>query len=362
MELMQASKQWASRPDDERFTSLIDMRRHFETLRDNSHQSVVRTSRLRCVPTIDNTGMLVDVRDEAYEPTNWAFGQLASLAKAPAGYLSKLPAPLAADCVNYGLQFSRDVEEVGILTRNGGENIVRAATGPNYGRIWNSDILDTLVQRFGDGVSGDWKVPGEFGKAVAVTKANTTLYASDRDLFVFLADEHNRIEIPNRRNGQMGSVARGMFMWNSEVGSKTFGMATFLFDYVCANRIVWGAVEYKQVSIRHTGGAPDRYLDEMQPALIAYANGSASSVVNAIEQARDKRLDKDHLDAFLRERFGASKVEPLKALHIAEEDRPIENLWDVTTAATAYARSIPHQDTRVEFERVAGKVLELAAN
>jgi hypothetical protein len=359
---MQASNEWASRPADERFTSLIDMRKHFETLRNDSHQSVVRTNRLRCIPTIDNTGMLVNVRDEAYEPTNWSFGQLASLAKAPAGYLSKLPAPIAADCVNYGLQFTREVEEVGVLVQNGGSNIVRAATGPNYGRIWNDDILQTLVQRFGDGVSGEWKVPGEFGKDVVVTKDNTTLYASDRDLFVFLADEHNRIELPNRRNGQTGSVARGMFMWNSEVGAKTFGMATFLFDYVCKNRIVWGAVEYKQVSIRHTGGAPDRYLDEMQPALIAYANGSASSVVNAIEQARDKRLDKDHLDAFLRDRFGASKVEPLKALHVAEEERPIETLWDVTTAATAYARSIPHQDMRVEFERTAGKVLELAAN
>jgi hypothetical protein len=34
-------------------------------------------------------------------------------------------------------------------------------------------------------------VPGEFGQRVAVTKQNTTLYASDRDMFVFLADEED---------------------------------------------------------------------------------------------------------------------------------------------------------------------------
>jgi hypothetical protein len=33
------------------------------------------------------------------------------------------------------------------------------------------------------------------------------------------------------------------------------------------------------------------------------------------------------------------------------------NLWDATTAATAYARTIPHQDARVALERQAGELL-----
>ena len=63
-------------------------------------------------------------------------------------------------------------------------------------------------------------MPGEFGERVTVKKENTTLYASDRDMFVFLADEENRIEIPGRRAGRSGSFARGFFVWNSEVGKK----------------------------------------------------------------------------------------------------------------------------------------------
>jgi hypothetical protein len=51
----------------------------------------------------------------------------------------------------------------------------------------------------------------------------------------------------------------------------------------------------------------------------------------------------------------------IKAVHELEEHRPIETLWDVTTAVTALARNIPHQDRRVELEREAGKVLQLAA-
>src|SRR4029077_3736004 len=115
--------------------------------------------------------------------------------------------------------------------------------------------------------------PVEFGNRIPVTKENTPLFASDRDMFVFLADEDRRIEVPDRRNGSGGSMARGVFVldseggdktpglgffvWNSEVGDKTLGLGFFLFDYVCCNRIVWGADQYTEVRIRHTKGAPD---------------------------------------------------------------------------------------------------------
>jgi hypothetical protein len=56
-------------------------------------------------------------------------------------------------------------------------------------------VVDALVDRFGDGITGTWRVPGEFGQRVTITKENTTLFASDRDMFVFLADEENRIEL-----------------------------------------------------------------------------------------------------------------------------------------------------------------------
>lgn len=49
--LTAASKQWASRPADERFTSLIDMQNHFDLLRRNSAAKVVPSSVLTAEPT-----------------------------------------------------------------------------------------------------------------------------------------------------------------------------------------------------------------------------------------------------------------------------------------------------------------------
>ena len=193
------------------------------------------------------------------------------------------------------------------------------------------------------------------GRAVTVTKENTTLFAGDRDMFVFLADEQNRIEIPDRRDGQSGTLARGFFVWNSEVGSSTFGVATFLFDYVCCNRIVWGAKEYRQITIRHTASAPDRWADELAPALTAYANSSTHDVVAAVTAAKAARLD--NVDEFLTKRFSKRLAVTFKAVHELEEMRPIETLWDAATAATAYARGVGYQDDRVAIERQAGELI-----
>ena len=131
------------------------------------------------------------------EPTHWSFGQIAGLVGAPANYLRDLPAPIVADCVNYGLRFNRNVDDLGILLtkKDDGVTELRAATGPRYGRVWNTEVAGALVQRFGDGINGEWRVPGEFGREITVTRDNTILFASDRDMFVFLGDEKNRIEV-----------------------------------------------------------------------------------------------------------------------------------------------------------------------
>jgi hypothetical protein len=325
--------------------------------------------RMPALAAAERARLTIETPRSLSRPTHWSFGQLASLAGAPPSCLRELPAALAADCINYGLHYGRAVEEVGVLlTRRdetlGSELELRAATGPRYGRIWNGGeggVVDALVHRFGDGISGDWRVPGEFGREVVVTKENTTLFASDRDLFVFVADEKNRIEVPGRRRlfsggTEPGLMARGFFVWNSEVGDTTLGAGFFLFDYVCCNRIVWGARDYNEVRIRHTSGAPDRWLEEVVPVLTEYANGSAEPVVAAIEAAKLEEVDK-----FLSERFGKRLVADLKEIHAIEERRPIETLWDVTTAVTAYARSVPNSDRRIALEREAGKVMQLAA-
>ena len=358
--LTAASRQWATRGPDERFTNLLDMRDHFAHRKSNSRAVVCPSNAIEAVAESDNKGLMVaSPSGHLFAPSNWAFGQLATLVSAPAPYLRTLPSSLAADNLNYGLKVTRDVSDLGLLLyRNGGEPTIDAATGPKYGRIWNSDITTHLIERFGNGRDGYFRVPGFFGRALdEVTKENTTLYAGDRNMFVFLADEERRIEIPNRRDGKPGSLARGFFVYNSEVGERTFGVETFLFDYVCCNRIVWGATEHKVLKIRHTGGAPDRYLRKIQPALETYARSSATNLTAAIEDARKDRVADNLSDWLAKRQFTKAQAASMVKAHELEEGRPIESRWDVVVAATAIARGYENQDTRIELERKAGELL-----
>lgn len=404
--LTAASRQWASRPADERYTSLTALHDDMLALRNTSRGTTASSRAIEFRPT-DNTmkaGIEVyGANGTGYAPTNFAFGQAAARVGAPAAYLRTLPPQLACDALNFGFKFAREAEEVGVLLTKRRvephiaamlpaplasakdaligddiaamlraplasakatppavtiENTLRAMTGPKYGRVWNSEITAQLVNRFGDGVTGDWRVPGEFGKAVTVTKANTTLFASDRDMFVFLADETNRIEMPNRRGGRTGSLARGFFVWNSEVGDKTVGVAMFLFDYTCCNRIVWGVNGFKEIKMRHTAATPDRWLEEIAPVLHAYHDMSADPIENALKAAQSKKVD--DMDAWLASRVTGPVAARMAIAHLAEEGRPMETVWDAVTGLTAHARSVTFQDDRVELERIAGRMLESA--
>jgi len=376
--LMQCSEQWMKRPADERFLDLPSMKAMADASRENSVENVITNRKVRFTPHPANPtrGLTIEGSNGYIDPTHYSFGQLASLVGAPASYLRKLPAPLAADALNYGMKFHRDVQEIGVLrtvqeVAAPGESFadeaaathhvqLRAATGPNYGRVWNNDIIGMLMQKFGDGRTGDFRVPGEFGQQVDITKDNTTLYASDRDMFIFLADETNRVEMQNRRDGKGGSLARGFFVWNSEVGSQSLGAAFFLFDYACSNRIVWGVEGFKEIRLRHTSGAPERWMESIVPVLKDYANAAAEPVEKTIQIAQQKRVD-DDLHKFLKERkFTQAQINGAKEAHLREEGRPIETLWDAVTGVTAYAKSIKNQDDRVGVERLGGKLLDLA--
>jgi hypothetical protein len=364
MELVQASKQWASRPNDERFLSLDAMLDHFKTQKLNSRSMVKANRELNFAPVEGDTAkkeLVIQTDKGEATPTNWSFGQLATLANAPSGYLRTLPTPIVADLMNYGLKVHRDVESVGVLlTRNDNSNVatLRAATGPNYGRIWNAEVVKGLIKVVGDGATGAWRVPGEFGEDVTITKQNTTLYGSDRDMFIFLADERNRIEVPDPSGGYR-SLARGFFVFNSEVGKMSIGVTSFLFDFVCFNRIVWGAQDVNEIRFRHSKGAPWRYIEEIEPALKTYAEGSVKGIEDGVKAAQARRID--NVDEFLNQRFSKNMALAIQATHIQEEGRPVDTLWDATTAISAQAKTIVHQDARINLEREAGKIMELAA-
>ena len=368
------SSEWYRRPDDQRFMSLDDLMASVSSRADRCTTRTLETKSIRVNATRgDNTRLTLAApgRDVELAPTHWSFGQLCSQVSAPASYLRNLPAPIAAINLQHGLLSNR-TELVKTLEYADGTAELRAVTGPDYGRIYDHELVSAVQKIAGNG-TGDtrWKIPGvlDWGSNIynpnaAVTRESTTLYASDRDVFMFLVDDLNPIEAGRLPNGDPDLFFRGFYCWNSEVGSKTLGIATFYLRAVCQNRNLWGVENFDEITIRHSKYTADRFAAEAAPALLSYAESSPLSFVNTITAARDRIVadNDDEAKDFLRKRkFGKTDTQKIIDAVLNEEGHPPASIFDFVQGITAVARDEKHQDARLDMESAAKDLLAAVA-
>lgn len=350
------NSQWSTRPDDQRFLDLESLYQAVAARRRESSVMDVALDAMQIRPTDAGEMTLTDRDGRGGVLNNWSFGQLCQRAKAPAGYLRSLPSQLAA----IPLQWSLETHEAGDEANDGklliqGGNAINAITSPTYGRIWDMDVVSALRRSVDTNV---WKVPAASYSASDPKRA-TTLYASDRDVFIFLVSEAT-IDA-----GGGDSVNRGFYCWNSEVGSSKFGLATFTYDYVCDNRIIWGQANFSEITIRHTSGGPHRFAAQATPQLAAYVNASTVDTVATIKAAKAREVGKDKksvIDWMKARGFTAAVAG--KAYAAAESDTRNYNprtVWGLVQGVTDVAHDVGHTDDRVAMEAQAGRLLQSVA-
>src|SRR6266700_5150598 len=156
------SSEWFSRPDDERYLSLTDL---YDAVRRRADRAQARTVESRAVKVeaardnAERLALLVPGRDEPVASTHWSFGQLCGLVGTPSSYIcGSFPAALAG--LQHGL-LSQRTELLKTLETDDGRLTLRAVTGPEYGRIWDHELVAAVIDIAGNG-TGDtmWKVPG----------------------------------------------------------------------------------------------------------------------------------------------------------------------------------------------------------
>ncbi len=368
------SSEWFSRPADERYLSLGALYEAVKMRSDRARTRTVESAAIRVKADradADTIALIVPGQRRPLLPTHWSYGQLCSLVGAPGTYMRQLPAPLAGINLQHGLLSHRS-ELLKTLETDDERVELRAITGPEYGRVWDHELVSAVMRIAGNG-TGDtiWKVPGVLDWStmthnpfVEVSEETTTLYASDRDVFLFLVDDTHPIEAGRLPNGEPDLYFRGFYCWNSEVGSKTLGIASFYLRAVCANRNLWGTENFEEIVIRHSKFAAHRFAREAAPALTSFANSSPANFVAGIRAARDRivaRTDDDR-EGFLRRR-GFTKGDSARIIEtvLQEEGRPPESIFDFVQGMTALARRRTHQDARLELEGKARRLLEQAS-
>lgn len=382
------SRQWISRKADERFLSLEDLANKARARAENAKEIVLKNNGFEVLSpeildTDDRNTMLAKAQQitiglpsgDEVAPTNWAFGQIAGLAKAPASYLRQLPAAIVSDALQYGLRYNRGAEDVKLYAD---DLEAMAITGPDYGRIFNHDVAEavSMVAATGQG-DHQWKVPGMLDWSTGiydprhpVTADTTTLFMNDRSIFIFLCQDLAPIEIGKLPNGEPDLVFRGFYVTNSEVGAGSLKLGAMYLRAICQNRILWGVEGFEELTMRHTKYAPARFVEEARPALESFANGSEGKLIEGITKAREAKIADTKEEAL--QWLGARNISRKRSLAIMEritvemregdeeDNRPV-SAWEMAQGITAQAREEQNHDTRMDLELDAKRLLDKVA-
>ena len=120
-------------------------------------------------------------------PPTGALASLCTLVGAPSSYLRQLPAAIAGINLQHGLLIDHRGELIKTLEADNGGLDLRAVTGPDYGRIWDHELVAAVRKDCGQWhrrhqVEGAGRARLEYDDStipiVDVTKDTTTLYAS----------------------------------------------------------------------------------------------------------------------------------------------------------------------------------------
>ena len=179
-----AHQEWATRPPDERYASVSALYDAARARRVRTEERAIETSEFRTEAEGTGALALLEASGRTAALTNWSFEQLATIAGAPPKYLRTLPASIASQAINYGLQrFARD--EYQLLVERTAPWTVHAITSPRYARVQHHElaarVLDLMAQH------PAWHLPlgykdGEYG----AERVPSGAYLGDRDMFLFL--------------------------------------------------------------------------------------------------------------------------------------------------------------------------------
>lgn len=353
--IMKASSQLFGRKKDEKFETLGQLRDHltrrssgvFEKTVDLSEFGYNHNGKL----FLEQGNILSEKAGLRHDLNDWSFRQLCKQVSAPAEFILNLSPRLGAECMQEAsfnrAADSRKGKSVFYMDKNGpegSEGTIRAVTTDRYVRVYDSEVLTEIEKH-----AGGMEAQG--------------LYSGERDIFCFMTNEDLKVNIAGE------DLSRGFMVWNSEVGSRTFGVMSFYFRTICSNHIVWGCSNVKERISKHIGQVRDIFND--LPNFIEWA-ACKDELINdekAIKKAQEMMLAKDPVAcAQILRKMGWGKKASEAIVQEAEVDHERFNtpgepysIWGIVQGATAYSQRHDNLDDRFAEDLKISKLLDKAA-
>lgn len=384
---MSASSQWMHRPSDERFESLDTMLLAAQNKTKKSREIDTSAKSLKFAPRNDDGIVVVGQKGEA-NPSYLASRQISQRLGLGTGLFATddnekplLSNRIICDALNYRCSQMNPHEEIKLLIQQGQTDLtVRSVTSPGYARVFDSEIIPyaQLMQQSG------WKLPparpvsndqpgirlATEADVLKLSKAGNGLdikvgdkiapagaYMGDQDSFIFMVDDQNPVD-----DGTDGSLMRGIFMYNSEVGMGSFGITEFIMQGVCGNHIAWSCTNIIQVKYKHFGDAKNRIIRALENIRIGYKDMSKERdllIKMRAKQIAAKRVDT--IQTVYDWRISPTLTQKVlsNAYDNAAKFRNIDgdpNTWGgLANALTRYSQSFPNMNERHKIDSAVGE-------
>lgn len=284
--------------------------------------------------------MTVCVSEDGSEKrlNDWSFSQLCRMAGVSKDTINRLSTKTASKALEETLP--RRGRPLQLMTT---DETVRSVHGVAYTRLWNVELLD-VVKEFAADFRGPQPAAGGLGSG---------LYCGEQDMFCFLIDPAGWAEIDGE------AFAPGFFLFNSEVGRRSLGIQTFWFQQVCANHIVWDAVEVVDYHRKHTANVHEG-LDEVRrliEQIVSKRNERRDSFAKVIRKAMTERLGDDAEEVakvLLREKLPKHLID--SAIDLAGRQGGF-TIFSLVDALTQLSQHVRHAGERTELDAKAASLL-----
>jgi len=354
-----AQRQLYARPDDECFPGWDPLLGYLRSREFHSGERDIHHASLSVVPAEDT--LMLSNGFEDYHLNDWSFRQVCDLSSAPPNFINRLPADLAADVLNRTRQlYGTEKDEGRLLIQGAADPVARALYSRTYTRIPDLTVAE-LVRRTATGFVPAGDVAGRHVGMPPVRPERSGLYASSRDMFLFLADEDNPVEWRPDNGGQGAAFYRFLIVANSETTARKLCYLMGLMEGICGNHLIWGAEEVLAIERRHVGDA-DKILEELEGAIEALRDRrTLHEDLRILQVAKTTTFAADQEKAveilypkYVTKQIAAQAVE--SAIADFHASLPL-SVWNVVRGLTRVSQHIPYEDERVAVDRTAGKLL-----
>lgn len=365
--VMDAHKQWASRPADEAVYTFEELLTRTHKARSTSAELEPQLwGDLRVVPSTGKKGLDLVGPNGGAALSDWSTRQLCSVIEAPSEYVMRLPANIAAECLTHGIaNQNRRKGNASMLVQSGKSgSLVRSLTSDIYERVWDHEIAELADSLRTNGTWGPCEAfksasAERVARAWGEAKPLPLGWVGDRSSFIALADYEGAVNV----NGTM--LARFALLSNSEVGAQGFKITFGLMDFACANFILWGCQQVTEVSVRHVGSIRERFATMTAPMSKQLTSGERDNISTRLRLAQNSLIADDQDKVFAK----VAQVTRLPKSHIEDawlraESTPRygdpRSVWGMMSGLTEGSQVLhPNADKRLRADEAAAKLMDL---